>query len=311
MLVPSISTTHPLTMSTQGDHLAPPPRRWVDPQADVPLSPVRPPFEHYHSSSTLPTTPITPFPPGAPSGRSGSPRTDMGSSTRLQPYLTLQPRLLLVFLTPAVLPLILTITHLFLNRSSTASLADTLRSSLLSACDGLAQGAASLQSMPRYLAMQTNQEVLRATQASILAIGVMLMDSITIIETVVTFIVDTYRSMLLCTIELAVRGSLELLIGAVKTVSCMLGSSQTRSSHTIQISDGITSTLNILRTNIQNDISSANSVIQSAVDRINVSWIQQSKIRSLHQLRASPAESTSTSMSPSSPFPPSMRCRMS
>ena len=67
--------------------------------------------------------------------------------------------------------------------------------------------------------MQTNQEVIRATQASIMAIGVMLMDSVIIIETVVTFIVDTYRSMLLCTIELAVRGSLDLLIGAVQTVS--------------------------------------------------------------------------------------------
>lgn len=67
--------------------------------------------------------------------------------------------------------------------------------------------------------MQTNQEAIRATQASILAIGTMLMDAITIIEAVVNFIVDTYRSMLLCTIELAVRGTLEILISAVQNVS--------------------------------------------------------------------------------------------
>lgn len=67
--------------------------------------------------------------------------------------------------------------------------------------------------------MQTNQEAIRATQASILAIGTMLMDAITIIEVVVNFIVDTYRSMLLCTIELAVRGTLEILISAVQAVS--------------------------------------------------------------------------------------------
>lgn len=67
--------------------------------------------------------------------------------------------------------------------------------------------------------MQTNQEAIRATQASILAIGTMLMDAIAIIEAVVNFIVDTYRSMLLCTIELAVRGTLEILISAVQTVS--------------------------------------------------------------------------------------------
>lgn len=45
------------------------------------------------------------------------------------------------------------------------------------------------------------------------------MDAITIIEAVVNFIVDTYRSMLLCTIELAVRGTLEILISAVQNVS--------------------------------------------------------------------------------------------
>lgn len=46
-----------------------------------------------------------------------------------------------------------------------------------------------------------------------------MIDSITIIETVGTFILDTYRSMLLCTIELAVRGTLDTLIGAVEVVS--------------------------------------------------------------------------------------------
>lgn len=45
------------------------------------------------------------------------------------------------------------------------------------------------------------------------------MSIITIIEVVVEFMVDTYRSMLLCTIELAVRGTLEVLIAGVKTVS--------------------------------------------------------------------------------------------
>jgi hypothetical protein len=70
--------------------------------------------------------------------------------------------------------------------------------------------------------MQTNDEVIRATQASILLIGAALIDCVTIIETVVTFIADTYRSMLLCTIELAVRGTLDILISAVHTVSRLL-----------------------------------------------------------------------------------------
>jgi hypothetical protein len=113
----------------------------------------------------------------------------------------------------------LTIAHLLQNRTSTASLAESLKGSLLAACGGIATGAAGLLTMPRYLAIQTNHQAVRATQASILAIGAAISDCVTIIETVVTFMVDTYRSMLMCTIELAVRGTLEVVIGAVQTVS--------------------------------------------------------------------------------------------
>lgn len=99
-------------------------------------------------------------------------------------------------------------------------MADTLRGSLLSACAGLAKGAASLQMMPRYIAIKTNEQMLRTSQAMILAVGAGLMDIITIINVVVEFMIDTYRSLLLCTIELAVRGTLEVVIEAVKTVCC-------------------------------------------------------------------------------------------
>lgn len=69
--------------------------------------------------------------------------------------------------------------------------------------------------------MQTNEQAVRATQASILAIGAALGDCVSIIEAVVIFIVETYRSMLMCTIELVVRGTLEVMIGAVQNVSCL------------------------------------------------------------------------------------------
>ena len=201
-------------MSRANDLLAPPRPGYLNPDHIVPLSPpIRPPFAHYHTSSTLPATPHTPY---SPPGRTA---VNEASHTPLKPYLTLPPRLLLTTLTPALLPLILTISHLIQNRSSTASLASTLKASVLSACSGIATGAASIQTLPRYLAMQTNDEMVRATQASILVVGEALIDSITIMETVVTFIVDSYRSMLLCTIELAVRGTLDILIGAVALVS--------------------------------------------------------------------------------------------
>ncbi|WVO15350.1 hypothetical protein L204_103006 [Cryptococcus depauperatus] len=204
------------------------------------MPPAQRPFS-LHSCSPLPQTPRTPYPP---------PPSQM--STPLGSYLSLKPRILLTFFSPCLLPMILTIAHLIQNRSSSSFLAVSLKASLLSACSGLAKGAASVQSMPRYLAMQTNQGAVQATQASILAVGAMLMDAIIIVEVVVNFIVDTYRSMLLCTIELAVRGTLEILIATTQNIS-----------------DAITNSLNTIRSNIQNDISAANNVIQTAVGGIN------------------------------------------
>ncbi|KIR40320.1 plasma membrane fusion protein PRM1 [Cryptococcus deuterogattii 99/473] len=221
-----------------------PPPKFVNSDEIIPLSPpARTPFAQY-VASPLPATPHTAYSPPSSSQQS--------ATTSLRPYLTLLPRIMLTFFSPCLLPMILTIFHLIQNRSSTASLATSLKSSVLSTCSGLAKGAASIKTLPRYLAMQTNQEAIRATQASILAIGTMLMDAITIIEVVVNFIVDTYRSMLLCTIELAVRGTLEILISAVQAIS-----------------HSITDTLNSVRSNIQDDINDANNIIQAAVSAIN------------------------------------------
>lgn len=61
--------------------------------------------------------------------------------------------------------------------------------------------------------------MVRAAQATIRGVGSVLMDVVTVVEVVVIFMLDTYRSLLMCTIELAVRGTLELMIGAVKGVS--------------------------------------------------------------------------------------------
>lgn len=193
----------------------------IYPDHIIPLSPaIRPPIQHYHSASTLPPTPHTPY-RGQPTSGDHFPGSgpNVHQSTILRLYLTLAPRLLLATVSPALLPLVLSIAHLLQNRSWTASLANTLRASLLSACAGLAKGAASLQTLPRYIAMKTNEQMIRTSQAMILAVGTGLMDIITIINVVVEFMVDTYRSMLLCTIELAVRGTLEVMIEAIRTVS--------------------------------------------------------------------------------------------
>lgn len=80
---------------------------------------------------------------------------------------------------------------------------------------------------------------------------------------------DQFCSLLMCTIEFVVRGTLAILIGAVQTVCLAQISCQSLLMRPCQISSAITSSLNAIRSNIQEDIASANSVIASAVSAIN------------------------------------------
>jgi hypothetical protein len=42
--------------------------------------------------------------------------------------------------------------------------------------------------------------------------------SLTVVEAIILFMIDTYRSTFLCFLELVIRGALAVLIGAVQTV---------------------------------------------------------------------------------------------
>lgn len=142
----------------------------------------------------------------------------------LRPFLGLGPRMLLTTISPALLPLIFTVVHLIATRSSTEKLAATLKDKVMAACNGIASGAGSLQAIPRYLAMQTNKEILRATRATVLGAGEALMVCLTVIEKVIGFIIDMYRSLLLCTIQLVVQTAMAVIIGAIDFVSSIYSS---------------------------------------------------------------------------------------
>lgn len=71
-------------------------------------------------------------------------------------------------------------------------------------------------------------------------------------EGIIEFIIDMYRSTFLCFLELAIRSALGVLIAATE-----------------EISTAVTSTLNAVRTNIQDDVQTANNVIQTAVSGVN------------------------------------------
>ena len=74
----------------------------------------------------------------------------------------------------------------------------------------------------------------------------------TVLEAVIEFIIDAYRSTFLCFVELVIRGGLSILIGAAK-----------------EVTDFVNKTISGVAGSIQNDIVAANGVIASAVSGIN------------------------------------------
>lgn len=72
--------------------------------------------------------------------------------------------------------------------------------------------------MPRYMAAATNAQIADAVNGTMNGARAALVLTLTVMEAIINFIVDMYRSTFLCFLELVVRGALSILIGAVQEV---------------------------------------------------------------------------------------------
>ncbi|KAI0358490.1 hypothetical protein OH77DRAFT_1435078 [Trametes cingulata] len=172
--------------------------------------------------------------------------------TTLRPYLQLPHLLSLTWLAYPILSLVFVVFRLLLSSASAQDAVANAKSELLTSCKAAERAATGAASMPRYMAAATNQQITDAVNGTMNAARATMVLALTIMEAIINFIIDTYRSTFLCFLELVVRGGLSILIGAVDEVNSFLQS-----------------TFSGLRTNIQNDVSAANSVIKSAIDAIN------------------------------------------
>ncbi|KAF9452753.1 hypothetical protein P691DRAFT_803477 [Macrolepiota fuliginosa MF-IS2] len=173
-------------------------------------------------------------------------------TTTLTPYLQLPHLLSLTWLAYPILSLLFVAFRLQLSLAASQDAVANAKDNLLTSCTAAEQAATSAASMPRFMALATNEQFVDAVNGSLNGARLVLTTSLTIMEAVVNFVVDLYRSTLLCFLELVVRGGLSILIGAVQEVNSLL---QTATSS--------------LKTGIQNDIQSANSAIQSFIDGVN------------------------------------------
>jgi hypothetical protein len=129
------------------------------------------------------------------------------------------PHLLsLTWLAYPILSLIFVAFRLQLSLASAQDAVLSAKDQLLTSCKAAEDAATSAASMPRYMALATNKQYADAINASMNAARAALVLSLTVMEAIINFIIDIYRSTFLCFLEFVVRGGLSILIGAVQEV---------------------------------------------------------------------------------------------
>lgn len=140
------------------------------------------------------------------------------SSTTLRPYLQLPHILSLAWLAYPIISLIFVIFRLQLSSQSAQTAVANAKGDLLVACQAAEQAATAAASAPRYMAIASNQLIADTINGTMNDARAALILSLTVMEAIINFLIDIYRSTFLCFLELIVGGALALLIAAVQEV---------------------------------------------------------------------------------------------
>ncbi|GAC99243.1 potential pheromone-regulated membrane proteinPrm1 [Pseudozyma hubeiensis SY62] len=123
---------------------------------------------------------------------------------------------------------------------------------LLSACNAAESTASLAASFPHFLASTTNAQLAQSVTSTVHGAARVFDLSMIAIEKVLSYIVNLYKSLFTCFMELLVRGALAVVIEAVQLIS-----------------QAITAAAQGIRAAIQDSISGVNTILTTAVGGIN------------------------------------------
>ncbi len=146
------------------------------------------------------------------------PTYDAIVTTSLKPYLELPHLYSLTWLAYPILSLFFIAFRLYSSLESSQESIASAKATLLASCKAAEKAATATASMPRYLAVATNQQYADAVNGTLQLARATLVVALTMMEAIINFIIDIYQSTLLCFVELVVRGGLAILSAAVKEV---------------------------------------------------------------------------------------------
>ncbi|KAK7031416.1 plasma membrane fusion protein PRM1 [Favolaschia claudopus] len=160
-------------------------------------------------------------------------------STQLRPYLQLPHLLSLTWLAYPILSIVFIIFRIQLSLSSSQDAVASAKSDLLASCQAAERASTVAASMPRYMAIATNEQFANAVNDTMNAARATLTLALTIMEVVINFLIDIYRSTFLCFLELVIRGGLAILIGAVQELNVVVNAAASGIRTVIQDSIGV------------------------------------------------------------------------
>ncbi|TKA53882.1 hypothetical protein B0A53_03672 [Rhodotorula sp. CCFEE 5036] len=170
----------------------------------------------------------------------------------LKPYLGLKARLSLSWLSQHVFALLLVLITLAYLLSAIPSLVRDAKQSLGAACQGV-QGAANVAvSMPHYMAAGVNELNANAINALTHGAGTALDLLLQALQAIVLFMIDMYRSLYLCLLDLAVHGSITVLVRGIE-----------------EAQEFVTEAMQGLRTTIQAAVGGVNSGLEHTLGLID------------------------------------------
>lgn len=162
-----------------------------------------------------------------------SQRTTPHTVSNITPYLGLRARLSQVWINRWTVLLILVLVRLLIAIAGLHNDLGSAKSEAMSACTGVESIGSAMSSMPHYLAAGVNDLAGTGIEKAIHGLMSMLLLTVTGIEEIVVFVINTMTSTYMCLITLVVAGSLHVALQVAEDVSNFLNSTLKDIGHDI------------------------------------------------------------------------------
>lgn len=137
---------------------------------------------------------------------------------RLASHLKSRSLLALQVLSPPVLAILIVLITLIITTTGAHVQVDGAKREILAGCASAQKALAALRAVPEMLEEKSRETSIEAVEVSVRGVGKALILALTVIEALISFLVDTYQATYLCCFQFVIFGGLALLIGAVEEV---------------------------------------------------------------------------------------------